>query len=102
MFRYKENSRLMPCLEDISEGFCSRTIVFKGPKDDVATKDNFIEGKELILEYLDLEKKITIEEGKLSALKNRKNDLLNKIIHNSEINKLFFEMSKQENTCKTK
>ena len=87
MFRYKENSRLMPCLEDMSEGF---GIV------------SFSECKDLISEYLELEKEIGIEKAKLFLLENQKNKLLNKIMNNSELKKLFSDMTEKENVNKTK
>lgn len=87
MFRYKENSRLMPCLEDMSEGF---GIV------------SFSECKDLISEYLELEKEIGIEKAKLFLLENQKNKLLNKIMDNPELNKLLSEISKKENESKIK
>ena len=87
MFRYKENSRLMPCLEDMSEGF---GIV------------SFSECKDLISEYLELEKEIGIEKAKLFFLENQKNKLLNKIMDNPELNKLLSEISKKENESKIK
>ena len=87
MFHYKENSRLMPCLEDMSEGF---GIV------------SFSECKDLISEYLELEKEIGIEKAKLFLLENQKNKLLNKIMDNPELNKLLSEISKKENESKIK
>ena len=97
MFRHKENARLMPCLEDMSEGWGRGQSNFKAPDNNI---DTFKEGEELISQYLELEKDIIIEEEKLNALKTKETVLLNKIMNNPGLTKLLSEIS--EKNCKTK
>ena len=99
MFRFKENARLMPCMEVWGETARITNIKRKNTQDK---KSSIEEGKDLISKFLELEKQIDTEETKLFILKNKKNELLNKIMNNSELKKLFSEMTEKENVSKTK
>ena len=98
MFRFKENARLMPCMEQCGPHAYSG---WTGAEDTQSTKATVEGGKELILKYLEFEKLIEKEEAKLLILKTVAEDLLNRIMENPEIKKLFTEMT-EESSKKTK
>ena len=98
MFRFKENVRLMPCMEQCGPHAWTG---WTGDENIQSTKASVEGGKELILKYLDFEKLIEKEEAKLLILKTVAGDLLNRIMENPEIKKLFIEMT-EESSKKTK
>ena len=98
MFRFKDNARLMPCMEQCGPHAYSG---WTGVEDTQSTKATVEGGKELILKYLDFKKQIEMDEAKLLILKTVAGDLLNRIMDNPEIKKLFIEMT-EESSKKTK
>ena len=109
MFRFKENARLMPCLEDVGLGSGQTHSKEETNKSTIT----YFEGICLIVEYQELQEKINVLKEEINVLKeeisgleNKQSEISNKLNTNpilmNVLKEAISEMTEENNISKTK